>query len=147
MVLERAAQVADDLDGMGAAATPLVAATPADRIKYPLCSSSWIGQPSRRARRILQMASAMGLRQVFPVQTNRMITLEDCMSVAASTTPGLSMDQRPSSILTTVANCWILGRPGVDHHVKTREPAQRVGRRGDRVLRGRHHGDDQRRGE
>ncbi len=58
---------------------PLAAATPAEATKTPRFSprSPW----SSRCRVI---ASAMGLRQVFPVQTNRIV----CMpSLAPDTTP------------------------------------------------------------
>ncbi len=51
------------------------------------------------------MASAIGLRQVLPVQTNRMIKLEHSTRVAGSTTPWRSMVQLGPSTLTTVANC------------------------------------------
>ena len=45
------------------------------------------GSPARCANRSLQIASAIGLRQVLPVQTKRIITLEVSASVAASITP------------------------------------------------------------
>ncbi len=54
----------------------------------------------------MQIASAIGLRQVLPVQTNNMIRLAVSARVAASITPSRSMLQQFSSILTTVAKRW-----------------------------------------
>ena len=51
------------------------------------------------------MASAMGLRQVLPVQTNRMIRLALSTRLAASITPSRSIVQLSPSTRTTVANC------------------------------------------
>ena len=91
------------------------------------------------------MASAMGLRHVLPVQTNRMIRLALSARVAASITPSRSMLQLILVDLDHRRELLILRRPGVDHHVEPGQAAQRLGRRRDRVLGSRHHRDDERR--
>ena len=87
---------------VGIEGMPLIAATPAERTTYPRLSSPSTEQPSRFARRILQSASAIGLRQVFPVQTNRMIVPEMRFNMAGVTYPSRSIVQWSSSTLAIV---------------------------------------------
>ena len=56
---------------LAAAGIPDIAAIPAERITWPLSSRSSMRTPSRCASKTLQSDSAIGLRQVLPVQTKR----------------------------------------------------------------------------
>ena len=67
-----------------------MAATPADITSTPRSSSWPISQPSRLASICRQINSAIGLRQVLPVQTKRIIVLESRCKVFSGTTPARS---------------------------------------------------------
>ncbi len=69
------------------------------------------GQPIRRAITALQRASAIGLRQVFPVQTNKMITPAHSATSRSGTAPGWTRVHPASSIATTVGSRLRGGSP------------------------------------
>ena len=71
----------------GLARPPSEAATPADMTNTPWSSNWLIWQPSRLARSCRQIASAIGLRQVLPVQTKSIIRLASRCKVFSGTTP------------------------------------------------------------
>ena len=135
---------ANHVDGVGRGRHAVAGGRlPADRTTKPRRSSSSIGTAQPRASSTLQIASAMGLRQVLPVQTNRMIRLAVSARVAASITP-CAFDAPALLVdLDHRGELPVLRRPGVDHHVDAGQPAQGIGRRGDRMLGRRHHRDDQ----
>ena len=73
----------------GVARPPIMAEMPADSTITPWSASSAGGQPILSASICRHKASAIGLRQVLPVQTNRTIKLESRRSVCSETTPAL----------------------------------------------------------
>jgi hypothetical protein len=85
-----------------AAGIPSPAATPADITTWPFWISSSTAQPNRFASIILQMASAIGLRQVFPVQTNSQIVPAIAAISSSVMIPARSIIHRSSLIETTV---------------------------------------------
>ena len=65
----------------------LPAKVPAEMLGSPNLASSSSRQPMRSASTCRARATAMGLRQVLPVQTNRTVRADICSILRASSTP------------------------------------------------------------